>query len=95
MSNIYFKDEPKVPTNQIEAGSFVRVPESTSWKECDWGIVCTINNGMNRVWTIVDLASGDNYGCWDSKEIMIIRLHPQLITKPFVIEPDDTEEDDD
>lgn len=96
MSKIYFKDGTGQQNESIELGDFVRVPENNLYYECEFGIVA-LSSGY---WTVVDLNNGKTYidkkaypkYCgWTSKKALIKDLHPQLITKPFVIEPGDPE----
>lgn len=101
MSKIYFKDDTEQQNEQINEGSFVRVPEGECLPECGFGIVIFSFKG----WTVIRLSDGymyrhldrntyANFIGWDSLHDLINDLHLKLITKPFVIEPDNSEEDD-
>lgn len=84
----YLKD---VKDSNFEPGDFVSIPDSDGIIPTDFAIIVNVVAGK---FTVIDLFDGSNYLNFPSIELLVDELHPQHITRPFVIDPESGEEND-
>lgn len=84
----YFKD---VKDSNFEPGDFVSIPDSDGIIPTDFAIIVNVVAGK---FTAINLFDGTNYLIYPSIESLVEKLHPQHITRPFVIDPESGEEND-
>ena len=84
----YLKDSKD---SYFEPGDFVSIPAGDSFIPTDFAIIANVVAGK---FTIIDLSDGSNYLNFPSIELLVDKLHPQHITRPFVIDPESGENND-
>lgn len=84
----YLKD---VKDSNFKPGDFVSIPDSDGIIPTDFAIIVNVVAGK---FTVIDLFDGSNYLNFPSIELLVDKLHPQHITRPFVIDPESGENND-
>lgn len=84
----YLKD---VKDSNFEPGDFVSIPDSDGIIPTNFAIIVNVVAGK---FTVIDLFDGSNYLNFPSIESLVDELHPQHITRPFVIDPESGENND-
>ena len=84
----YLKDSKD---SNFEPGDFVSIPDSNGIIPTDFAIIANVGVGQ---FTVIDLFDGSNYLIYPSIESLVEKLHPQHITRPFVIDPESCENND-
>ena len=84
----YLKDSKD---SYFEPGDFVSIPDSDGIIPTNFAIIANVGAGK---FTVIDLLDGSNYLNFPSIELLVDELHPQHITRPFVIDPESCENND-
>ena len=84
----YLKD---VKDSNFKPGDFVSIPDSDDIIPTYFAIIANVGAGK---FTVIDLFDGSNYLNFPSIELLVDELHPQHITRPFVIDPESGENND-
>ena len=89
MTEINYLKYSKV--SYFEPGDFLSIPAGDSFIPTDFAIIASVGT---RKFTAIDLFDGTNYLIYPSIESLVEKLHPQHITRPFVIDPESCENND-
>lgn len=84
----YLKDSKD---SYFETGDFVSIPDGYGFIPTNFAIIANVGAGK---FTVIDLFDGSNYLNFPSIESLVEKLHPQHITRPFVIDPESGENND-
>lgn len=84
----YLKDSKD---SYFETGDFVSIPDGYDFIPTNFAIIANVEGGK---FTVIDLFDGSNYSIYPSIESLVEKLHPQYITRPFVIDPESGENND-
>lgn len=84
----YLKD---VKDSNFKPGDFVSIPDGDGIIPTNFAIIVNVVAGK---FTVIDLFDGSNYLNFPSIESLVDELHPQHITRPFVIDPESGENND-
>lgn len=88
MTKIKYVNQDK----KLDAGDFVRV-NNKEYSQTDFAIVAFVAS-RGPYWTVVNLYTGIDYGCWDTVEKMTDILGLERITQSFTIYPESEDDDD-
>lgn len=84
----YLKDSKD---SYFRPGDFVSIPAGDSFIPTNFAIIANVGAGK---FTVIDLFDGSNYLIYPSIESLVEKLHPQHITRPFVIDSESCENND-
>ncbi len=84
----YLKDSKD---SYFEPGDFVSIPADCGFIPTNFAIIAIVGT---RKFTAINLFDGTNYLIYPSIESLVEKLHPQHITRPFVIDPESGENND-
>lgn len=88
MTKIKYVNQDK----KLDAGDFVRV-NNKEYSQTDFAIVAFVTS-RGPYWTVVNLYTGIDYGCWDTVEKMTDILGLERIKQSFTIYPESEDDDD-